>query len=61
MKGSEKRRNYGCMVWLGVNQGHRQCRRSIENIYDFLIDFDRNYIMRLYSTVFTQRAWLESF
>jgi len=37
-------RNCGGLGWLGVTQGHRQCRRSIEHV----IDFSRNYVSVLY-------------
>jgi len=43
MKGNAKCRNCGRLGWLGVTQGHRQCRHSIEHVYDFVMDFNGNY------------------
>jgi len=34
--------------WLWVTQGHRQCHHSIERIYDFLFDFNRNRASIIY-------------
>ena len=28
----EKCTKWGCLAWLGVTQGHRQCHHSIERI-----------------------------
>jgi len=47
MKGNAKCRNCGGLEWLGVTQGHRQCRHSIE-LTQLLIAFIRNYASTVY-------------
>ena len=37
------------MGWFGVvTKGHRQCHQSTEHLYDFLFNFNRNYVAILY-------------
>ena len=48
MNGGAKCRKWGSLGQLGGTQGHQQCHHSIERIYDFLFDFNRNYASILY-------------
>jgi len=48
MKGDEKCKNRWFEGRLGVPQGDQQHNHSIEHIYDFLFNFNRNYVSILY-------------
>ena len=46
MNGGAKCRKWAGLGWLGSTQGHGQCHHS--SAYDFLFDFNRNYVSFLY-------------
>ena len=48
VNGDEKCKKFAWFGGLGVTQGHQQHNHLIENIYDFLFDFNRNYVSILY-------------
>jgi len=45
VNGGAKCRKWGVLGWLGGTQGQRQIRQSA---YDFLFDFNRNYVSIFY-------------
>jgi len=46
--GGAKCRKWSSLRQLAGTQGHRQCHHSILRAYDFLFDFNRNYVSIFY-------------
>jgi len=46
--GGAKCRKWSSLRQLAGTQGHRQCHHSILHAYDFLFDFNRNYVSIFY-------------